>query len=217
MVHILTKNPSIANQFLKELRDAHIQQDRMRFRRNMERIGEIFAYEISKTLTYENETVETPLGIAEVSTPQDNLVLVAILRAGLPLHNGLLNYFDRANNAFISAYRVHNMDKGSFDISIEYLTSPQLEGTITIIADPMMATGSSMEKTLNRLLQIGTPKQIHVVTAIASEGGLNHILRLFPQAHIWVGDVDDELTAKALIVPGLGDAGDLSFGDKIQE
>ncbi len=216
MVRILSSEPSIANQFVKELRDAVIQKDRMRFRKNMERIGEIFAYEISKSLNYTSDTVETPLGIAHVDTPQDQIVLAAILRAGLPLHQGLLNYFDRADNAFISTYRAHNED-GSFEIHMQYLTSPSINDAVVIVADPMIATGASMGKTLESLLNLGRPKAIHIVTAIASNGGLNHIKRLFPNVHIWLAALDDELTAKAYIVPGLGDAGDLSYGTKIQD
>ncbi len=215
MLNVLTDHLTIANQFIFELRSAIIQKDRMRFRRNMERLGEIFAMEISKTLEYKNQDVETPLGTTSMQIPAENIILTAILRAGLPLHQGLLNYFDQADNSFISAYRVHSED-GSFIIKTEYFTCPDINNKVVIIADPMIATGSSIDCTLKTLLDLGEPKVIHVVTAIAAKEGLNRIKRLYPQICLWVGDVDDELTAKAYIVPGLGDAGDLSYGNKIQ-
>lgn len=216
MVFNLSTQNTIANKFLAELRDSSIQQDSMRFRRNLERIGEIMAYEISKTLDYEVKEVETPLGIAEMSLPKDRIVLATILRAGLPLHNGMLNYFDNAQNAFISAYRKHHKD-GSFDINLEYVSSPKIEDSVLILCDPMLATGASMDLTLKQLKEFGTPKKIHVVTVIASSYGLNYIKRLHPKADIWLGAEDEELTAKSYIVPGLGDAGDLSYGPKIQD
>ena len=216
MVFNLSTQNTIANKFLAELRDSSIQQDAMRFRRNMERIGEIMAYEISKTLDYEVKEVETPMGIAEMALPKDRIVLSTILRAGLPLHNGMLNYFDTAQNAFISAYRKHHKD-GSFDINLEYVSSPELDDTILILCDPMLATGASMDLTLKQLKEFGTPKKVHVVTVIASSYGLNYIKRLHPNAAIWLGAEDEELTAKSYIVPGLGDAGDLSYGPKIQD
>lgn len=188
----------------------------MRFRRNLERVGEILAVEISKTLDYKEKEVETPLGIAKVQVPSDKIVLGTILRAGLPLHQGLLNVFDQADNAFISAYRKHHKD-GSFEINMEYVSCPDLTGTILILADPMLATGASMSIAIDGLAQYGTPKEIHVVTAIASDNGVKHIRRLFPKANIWAGAVDEELTAKSYIVPGLGDAGDLCYGEKMQD
>lgn len=215
MVTVLSDKPTIANQFLKEIRSAIIQKDRMRFRHNLERIGEIFAYEVSQTLDYESETVETPLGEAEVQISPDRIILAVILRAGLPMHRGFLNYFDNADNAFISAYRAHEED-GSFEISLQYITCPNVDDATVIIIDPMLATGASMAKTIHYLNKIGTPKKIHAVAAIASKDGMNHLQRLHPEVDLWFGDLDDELTGKALIVPGLGDAGDLSFGEKIQ-
>lgn len=216
MVFSLGDHHSIANRFVAELRDVNIQKDQMRFRRNLERIGEVLAYEISRTLSYHEIEVETPLGIATAKVPADPLVIATILRAGLPLHQGLLSFFDDASSAFISAYRKHHKD-GTFEINLEYVSCPKLDNTILILADPMLATGSSMKLTIERLLEYGKPRQIHIATAIASTYGLNYIRRLFPNAHIWMGALDEELTAKSYIVPGLGDAGDLSFGAKLQE
>lgn len=216
MIFKLTDHQTIGNQFIGELRDVQIQQDRMRFRRNLERVGEVMAYEISKTLDYQEKEVETPLGIATIQVPAEKIVLGTILRAGLPLHQGLLNVFDQADNAFISAYRKHHKD-GSFEINMEYVSCPDLTGTILMLADPMLATGASMSIAIEGLAQYGTPKEIHVVTAIASENGVKHIRRLFPKVKIWAGAVDEELTAKSYIVPGLGDAGDLCYGEKMQD
>lgn len=216
MVTNLSNSNTIANQFLAELRSTTIQKDRIRFRRNLERLGEIFAYEISKQLNYREELVETPLGTAKTQVPEDEVVLATILRAGLPLHQGLLNYFDTAGNAFISAYRKHHRD-GSFEIKIEYVSCPNLEDKVLIMADPMLATGASMVLALQELMEYGTPRQIHIVTAIASVDGLDYVKRNFPKAQIWLGGLDDELTAKSYIVPGLGDAGDLSYGSKVQD
>lgn len=216
MTFNLSEHDSIANRFLTELRDVTVQQDRLRFRRNMERLGEVLAYEISKTLLYEEIQVDTPLGTAHAKVPSENIVLATILRAGLPLHQGLLNYFDSASSAFVSAYRRHHKD-GTFEINLEYISCPNLEDSVLIISDPMLATGASMDLSLKELLRFGTPRSIHIVTAIASVYGLNHIRRMFPQARVWMGAVDEELTAKSFIVPGLGDAGDLSYGPKLQE
>lgn len=216
MIFKLTEHKTVGNTFIAELRNVQVQSDRMRFRRNLERIGEILAYEISRTLTYEEQEVETPLGIAKTQLSTDKIVLGTILRAGLPLHQGLLNVFDQADNAFISAYRKHHKD-GSFEIKMEYVSCPDLTGSVLILADPMLATGASMAIAIEGLAEYGTPKAIHVVTAIASETGIKHIRRLYPKAHIWVGDIDEELTAKSYIVPGLGDAGDLCYGEKLQD
>ena len=216
MIFNLNDHLSVANAFVSEIRDASVQQDRMRFRRNLERLGEILAYELSKTLSYRTQKVETPLGIAEVETPDDPLVLATILRAGLPLHQGMLNYFDKAANAFVSAYRKHHKD-GTFEIKLEYISCPRLDDCVLIISDPMLATGASMGLAIEELQNFGTPKAIHIVTAIASTYGLDHVQRLFPEASVWMGALDDELTAKSYIVPGLGDAGDLSYGDKAQD
>lgn len=216
MIFNLSEQNSIANRFLSELRSVSIQKDRMRFRRNLERLGEVLAYEISKSLQYKTIEVETPLGIAKVNMPIQPIVLGTILRAGLPLHQGMLNYFDDANNAFVSAYRKHHRD-GTFEIHLDYVSCPNLEGTVLILSDPMLATGASMALAAKELQENGIPAEIHFVTAIASSFGIEHMERLFPEAHIWVGAVDEELTAKSYIVPGLGDAGDLSYGLKVQE
>lgn len=213
--HNLSKTNSVFNRFVSELRDENIQKDPMRFRRNLERIGEIFAYEISKELDYSSKTITTPLGEASVQLPVGEPVLATILRAGLPLHNGLLNYFDHAENAFVSAYRKHNKNDATFEIQVEYLSSPSIEDKVLILTDPMLATGSSMLLVYQAMLQKGRPKHIHIVAAIASVEGLNYVKRnMPPNCTIWVGDVDDELTVQAYIVPGLGDAGDLAYGKK---
>lgn len=216
MAFILSEQNSIANRYIAEIRDVNIQQDRMRFRKNLERIGEVFAYEISKSLTYVEQDVETPLGIAKAKVLQDKIVLGTILRAGLPMHQGLLNIFDDADNAFISAYRMHHKD-GTFEINVEYVSCPSLDGCVLILCDPMLATGASLDLAIKSLKEYGTPKEIHIVTAIASTYGYNYIRRLHPKVKLWLGAQDDELTARSYIVPGLGDAGDLSYGSKIQE
>ena len=205
---------SIFNQFIAEIRDEKVQKDSMRFRRNCERMGEIFAYEISKKMEYENREITTPLGSTIVPLIKEEPVLSTILRAGLPVHQGLLNYFDKADNAFVSAYRKHHKD-GSFDIELEYLASPDLTDRIVILSDPMLASGTSMVVTYRALLQKGMPKKLHVVVLIASTLGLDYVKRFLPEnTTIWVGAIDEELTAQSYIVPGLGDAGDLAFGSK---
>jgi uracil phosphoribosyltransferase len=214
MVHELNKKSSIVNQFISELRDVELQKDRLRFRRNLERVGEIIAYEISKTLEYIEKEVVTPLGMAIVPVMKSQPVLGTILRAGLPLHNGLLNYFDRADNAFISAYRKHHKD-GSFNVKVEYMSCPMLHDRVLILSDPMLATGASMVLTYKALLNMGTPSHTHIVCAIASMEGIDYVKKhLSTHITIWVGAIDDEMTAQAYIVPGLGDAGDLAFGGK---
>ena len=215
-LHILDREPSVLNQFLSEIREVGTQEDRLRFRRNLERIGEVLGYEISKTLRYVEREVETPLGSAEIHLPRDPIVLGTILRAGLPLHQGLLNYFDGAGNAFISAFRKHHKD-GSFEIELEYVSCPKLDGTILILADPMLATGSSMVLAAKALEEYGTPREMHLVAAIGARLGVDYCLRELPEAHVWLGSLDEELTAKSYIVPGLGDAGDLSYGAKLQD
>ncbi|MEM7101584.1 MAG: uracil phosphoribosyltransferase [Bacteroidota bacterium] len=212
----LSKEPSIANYFIAELRDNVIQKDKMRFRRNLERLGEVIAYKISKTFEYAKKEVETPLGIAEVDVPQNQVVLATILRAGIPLHAGFMNYFDRAENAFVSAYRKHHKD-GTFEINLEYISCPPLEGKTLIIADPLLATGASLVVSVKELLENGQPESIHVATAIAASPGIQHVQRNIPNVNIWTGAIDEELTAKSYIVPGLGDAGDLAFGEKLQD
>lgn len=215
MVHNLSHSSSIINQYLSEIRDVEIQKDRMRFRRNLERMGEIFAYELSKTLEYETREVTTPLGIAEVPVLKEQPIVGTILRAGMPLHQGILNFFDHADNAFISAYRKHHKD-GSFDIKLEYVSSPLLTDRVLILCDPMLATGASIVMTYKALLERGIPKHTHIVCALASMQGVNHLKsQLSSNISIWAGAIDDELTAQAYIVPGLGDAGDLAYGTKI--
>ena len=215
MVVNLSQQHSLISNWVAELRDIAIQNDRMRFRRNLERIGEACAYEISKVLPFTEKEVQTPLGIATAKVLKEQPVLATILRAGLPLHQGLLNFFDIADNAFISAYRKHNKD-GRFEISLDYVSCPELEGRVIIISDPMLATGSSLVKTIHFLKEEGHPREIHVVAAIACTVGIEYVQREEPSVTIWCGDIDDELTSKCYIVPGLGDAVDLAFGTKVQ-
>lgn len=215
MVINLSDQSSLVTQWISELRDMQLQTDRMRFRRNLERIGEIAAYELSKVLEFEEKEVQTPLGISVCDVLKEQPVLATILRAGLPLHQGLLNYFDKADNAFISAYRKHLRD-GSFEISLEYVSCPELENRVVIISDPMLATGSSLVKTIQYLREEGHPREIHVVVAIACTVGIEYVQRTEPNIKLWCGAIDEELTAKGYIVPGLGDAGDLAFGAKVQ-
>lgn len=216
MIINLSEQHSLVSNWVSELRNVSVQGDRLRFRRNLERIGEIAAYEISKQLPWEETEIQTPLGLHNSKVLAVQPILATILRAGLPLHNGMLNYFDKADNAFISAYRKHHRD-GSFEISLEYLSCPPLDGRIVIISDPMLATGASLVKTIQYIKKEGEPAEIHLVCAIASTIGLEAIEReCGTDIKIWCGDIDDELTAKGYIVPGLGDAGDLSFGAKMQ-
>jgi uracil phosphoribosyltransferase len=215
MIVNLSDQHSLLSNWLHEIRSEDIQKDRMRFRRNLERIGEIAAYEISKVLPFTDTNVQTPLGVSPGKILKEQPVLATILRAGLPLHQGLLNYFDNADNAFISAYRKHEKD-GSFEISLEYVSCPDLDNRILIISDPMLATGSSLVKTIHFLKEEGKPSEIHVVAAIACTVGIEYVKREEPSVRIWCGDIDDELTAKGYIVPGLGDAGDLAYGAKVQ-
>lgn len=212
----LGEQNSVLNQFIAEIRDKQIQKDSMRFRRNLERIGEIFAYEISKTLNYANSEVTTPLGIAQCNLPADNIVVSTILRAGLPLHNGILNYFDKAQNAFVAAYRKYGKDN-KFTIQFEYASTPSIEDKILIIADTMLATGSSLVLAYQRLCESGEPAHTHLVCPIASEQSLGYLSKHLPHKRVtlWVAAVDQELTNKSYIVPGLGDAGDLAFGSKL--
>jgi uracil phosphoribosyltransferase len=211
----LGETNSVFNQFISELRSADIQTNRMRFRRNLERVGEIFAYEISKTFEYEKLEVTTPLGVAEMQLMKEQPVLGTILRAGLPLHQGMLNYFDEADNAFISAYRKYYKNE-DFKISLEYLSSPELTDRILILSDPMLATGASIVKVMKGLLNSGKPKHVHIVSVLASVEGVEYVKRHLAllDMTIWIGGLDDELTAQAYIVPGLGDAGDLAYGTK---
>ena len=214
MNKILSKENSIISEYIAELRDVAIQTDSMRFRRNLERLGEIFAYEISKELDFVEKEITTPLGIANMHVLKDQPVIATILRAGLPVHQGFLNYFDRAENAFVSAYRKHHKDN-SFEIKVEYMSAPLIDDKVLIICDPMLATGQSMFLAYKALLQRGRPRHVHVVGLIASQEGLNYVNSHFPEnTTVWLGAVDDELTAKSYIVPGLGDAGDLAYGKK---
>jgi len=215
MIINLSKEHSLVSNWVSELRDLELQKDQLRFRRNLERIGEVAAYEISKMLPFEEKEITTPLGIAVCKVLMEQPVLATILRAGLGMHNGLLNYFDKGENAFISAIRKHRPD-GSFEISLEYMSCPEIEGKVVIISDPMIATGSSLVKVIQYLKEEGDIRELHIVCAIACTVGLEYVLRAQPKATIWCGDIDDELTAKGYIVPGLGDAGDLAFGQKIQ-
>jgi uracil phosphoribosyltransferase len=202
---------SILSTFLAEIRDVKIQNDPLRFRRNLERIGEIFAYEISKTLTYKTANITTPLGIANEWMIQEQLVITSILRAGMPLHNGLLNFFDRAENGFVSAFRKYTED-GDFDIHIEYISAPDLNGKTVIMADPMLATGSSLELAYKAIKSNGKPGHVHMVCIVASQAGVEYIKNMLNDEPVtlWIAAVDDELNAKSYIVPGLGDAGDLA-------
>lgn len=214
-VNNLSQQTSVFNQYMAEIRDVKVQTDSMRFRRNLERVGELMAYEISKTLIYESRVIKTPLGESECSVLVSQPVLATILRAGLPMHQGFLNYFDRAENTFVSAYRIHHNDDDAFDVEVEYLASPALEGKTVILCDPMLATGSSMVLAYKALLERGTPAHIHVATVIASEQGIDFIRQnMPPETTIWTGAVDKDLTPRSYIVPGLGDAGDLAYGSK---
>ena len=214
MIRELGKDNTIFNQFLAELRDAEIQKDSLRFRRNLERMGEIFAYEISKELKYTPVQIITPLGELEMNKLKEQPVLATILRAGLPLHQGLLNYFDKADSAFVSAYR--NYSENDFTISLDYISAPDINKRVLIISDPMLATGGSLVASLKGLYENGKPTHTHIVCVLASEEGIKKIKKAFTfrKITLWVGAIDDELTAKAYIVPGLGDAGDLAFGNK---
>lgn len=214
-LHILGSRDSLFNEFIAEVRSAEVQVDSMRFRRNLERIGEIFAYEISKNMEYADTEVTTPLGIANIPRLTEKPVLATILRAGLPLHQGMLNYFDRAENAFISAFRKYERD-GSFEIQVDYLSSPDLDGKTLILCDPMLATGQSLALTYEELLSKGEPLHTHIVSVIASRQGLDYVMSKLPDESctFWMGAIDEELTAQSFIVPGLGDAGDLAYGIK---
>ena len=217
MVHILTEENTILSKFIAQIRDKEIQKDSMRFRRNIERIGEITAYEISKTLRYEPRLVETPLGEASVAQISDRVVVATILRAGLPFHQGFLNYFDDAENAFVSAYRKSTKD-GKFKVKVEYISCGELEGKVLLLVDPMLATGSSLVLAYNALVERGgEPLHTHVASIIASEQGVDYVDKNMPRqtTTIWTSAVDEELTSRMYIVPGIGDAGDLAYGAKL--
>lgn len=210
------ETPSLVSRYMMELREVTIQKDPMRFRTNLDRIGEIMAYEISKRLDYRERYIETPLGMCRCHEVDDRVVLATILRAGLPFHHGFLNYFDHAENAFVSAYRRYKEKGDSFDVLVEYLASPSIEGKTLIIVDPMLATGSSMELAYKALLSKGNPAKIHVASVIASRQSVEYICNHFPadRTTLWIGAIDDEVNAHSYIVPGLGDAGDLAYGEK---
>ena len=215
MIHILSNEVSLVNSWINELRNVEVQTDRMKFRRNMERIGEIAAFEISKKLDYKEMEITTPLDKIKVKEIAVQPVITTILRAGVPLFQGVLNYFDKADCGFVAAYRKHDMND-YFSIKQDYLTCPNIEGRPLIVVDPMLATGASLIEALKDLLTHGKPSQIHIVAAIASRQGAEAIRMAYPEAHIWIGAIDEELTSKGYITPGLGDAGDLSFGEKLQ-
>ena len=215
MVHHLSKENSLVKVWMNELRDPKIQQDRLRFRRNMERIGEVAAYELSKTFSYTKKIIETPLGEKPSFVLDSRPVLTTILRAGVPLFQGVLNYFDNADCSFIAAYRKHTKDN-EFEIHQGYVTCPELEGRVLILADPMLATGASLITALDELRTYGKPSAIHIVTAIACTAGIDNVRAKYPELNFWIADIDEELTAKGYIVPGLGDAGDLAYGSKMQ-
>lgn len=214
-VNNLGETDSVFNQFIAEIRDAEIQQERMRFRRNLERLGEIMAYEISKTLEYDDAEVTTQLGIKEMRVVKEQPVIASVLRAGLPFHNGVLSMFDQSDNAFVATHRKYDKNE-EFEIHVEYYSLPDVEGRTLILCDPMLATGESLVQTLRVILEDMSPKHIHIAVAIASAEGIAYVKRVFSRKPVtlWVGAIDDELTAKAYIVPGLGDAGDLAFGEK---
>ena len=209
-------SPSLVSRYMLELRDVTIQRDPLRFRTNLERIGEIMSYEISKRLDYRDIDVETPLGIAHCKEPADKVVLATIMRAGLPFHQGFLNYFDHAENAFVSAYRRYKEKGDTFDVIVEYLASPSLDGKTLVLVDPMLATGNSMELAYKALLTKGTPAKIHLASVIASQQSVDYVKDKFPEGTVlWCGDIDPEINSHSYIIPGLGDAGDLAFGEKL--
>ena len=215
-IHHIGKQQSVLNQFIYELRDVGIQKDSMRFRRNIERIGEILSYELSKTLHYHTHEVKTPLGTKAMSVPDNPLVLCSVLRAGLPLHQGMLNYFDGAENAFISAYRRHEEGSDDFEVIVKYFAAPALDGKTLVLTDPMLATGKTLENVLKALSAHGEPAQIHIISVIGSQAGVDRVSRVFPeQTHLWIAAIDEVLDARGYIIPGLGDAGDLAYGLKL--
>jgi uracil phosphoribosyltransferase len=215
-IHHLSENNSVLNHFLAEIRNVKIQGDALRFRRNIERIGEIMAYELSKSLHYHPTKIETPLGIKDTFLVKNQLVLCAILRAALPMHNGFLNYFDRAENGFISAFRNHQKNNSEFEIVLQYEAVAELTNKIVVLIDPMLATGKSIVAVYNRILERGNPAEIHIAVAIAAPEGISYLQQHLPEnCHLWVAALDEKLNDKSYIIPGLGDAGDLAFGQKL--
>mgnify|MGYP000730818037 CR=1 FL=1 len=216
IVHHLASENSVLHKFIAEIRDTTIQKDTMRFRRNIERIGEVLSYELSKTLRFKDTEVVTPLGVKKTAKLVNDIVLCSIMRAGLPLHQGILNYFDGAENAFISAYRHHPDGQDNFDVIVKYLAAPSIEKKTLILADPMLATGKTLENVLKALESHGVPEQIHIVAVIGSIEGVKYIENIFPEnTHLWIADIDKKLNSKGYIIPGLGDSGDLSYGVKL--
>ncbi len=215
-VHNISEQNSVLNTFISEIRNVVIQKDQMRFRRNIERIGEVLAYEMSKFLNYKPKNIKGPLGTSRINLPLNNMVLCTILRAGIPLHNGLINYFDAAENAFISAYRKHKNNPENFDIVVDYLASPSLENKTLVLADPMLATGQSIVAALEALKPFGTPKEIHLISVIGAKDGVAFVDKNVPNnTHLWIAAIDETLNEKGYIIPGLGDAGDLAYGSKL--
>lgn len=216
LIHLIASTASIAQVYLMQMRDITIQADKSRFRLNLQRFAHVAGFEISKTLRYDKIETTTPLGVADGYQLRDQLVLATIIRAGLPMHQGLLDVFDNAESAFITAYRQHHKD-GTFEVRLEYVTCPDLDNKILIVTDPMLATGASMVRSLEALMEYGTPRAIHAVSVVASTTGLEYLQSRFPDVEIWIGAEDEELTAKSYIVPGLGDAGDLAYGEKWED
>jgi len=215
-IHYLSEGNSILNHFLGQIRNVNVQNDSMRFRRNIERIGEVMAYELSKNLHYKNVEIQTPLGIKKTTEIEDQLVLCSILRAGLPLHLGFLNYFDNAENGFVSAYRHHATGDDTFDIKVEYQAVPNIEDKNLLLIDPMLATGKSMVAVFNKLMEKGKPKEIHIAVVIAAPEGVAYLEENLPEnCHLWIATLDEKLNERNYIVPGLGDAGDLAYGNKL--
>ncbi len=216
MIKNLGTSASLVSEYISELRNIEIQNDRLRFRRNLERLGSIFAYEISKELSYRKKKITTPLAVAECQCLIEQPVLATILRAGIPFYQGMLNFFDQADSAFISSHRVYSEDHLKFQIKLESLSCPKLADRVFIIVDPMLATGSSLIDSLEEVFKIGKPKEVHIAAIIASEQGIKNLIAKYPDFTIWVGAIDPELNASSYIVPGLGDVGDLAFGAKLQ-
>lgn len=215
-IHDFSQHNSLLNQYIREVRDVSIQKDRMRFRKNVERIGEILCYEMSKTLEYKSVEVTTPLGTKEMQVPSEEIVLCSILRAGLSMHHGILNFFDQVENGFISAYRIHLEKEDAFQVEVQYLATPNLDGKTLILADPMLATGRTFEDVLQVLKKHGIPKQIHIISIIGAKPGIELVDSVFPEnTHLWIAAVDDKLNEHGYIVPGLGDAGDLCYGPRL--
>ncbi len=216
VIHDLSKQNSVLNQYILELRDVSIQKDRMRFRKNIERIGEILSYEMSKVLDYKTVKVTTPLGTKNIQVPNNKMVLCSVLRAGIPLHHGILNYFDAVDNAFVSAYRFHRNGGNDFEVKVNYLATPSLEGKTLVLADPMLATGRTLENVLKAFDGYGIPDQIHIISILGARPGIDLVDIVFPKnTHLWIAAIDDALNERGYIVPGLGDAGNLSYGPRL--